>query len=159
MTTDPDPLLHGAYDIHIHCGPDVVPRAQDATALARDAQQAGLAIAYEYHGNTLTDTNNAVRRLLQAVDHPAVSTYWQARGEDDEETRLAGLREVLPRLSHVHVQQGRRPLAEGTELWRRRLDLVRSTGRDHYALIEFVQDDAPEAFLRDAETLKNWIAD
>ena len=133
----------------------------DSLRIAGLAQQAGLAIAYEFHGNTLTDTNASALRLLQAADHPALSTYWQSRGEEDEGTRLEGLRAVLPRLSHVHVQQGsggqRTPLAEGADLWARRLDLVRSTGRDHYALIEFVQDDAPEAFLRDAETLKGWI--
>jgi 3-dehydroshikimate dehydratase len=131
---------------------------EDSWRIADLARQAGLAIAYEYHGNTLTDTDAAALRLLQEVDHPAVWTYWQARDGGDEEAGLQGLRAILPRLSHVHVQQGRRPLAEGADAWARRLDLVRSTGRDHYALIEFVQDDAPEAFLRDAATLKAWIA-
>jgi 3-dehydroshikimate dehydratase len=135
---------------------------EDSLRIAGLAQQAGLSIAYEFHDNTLTDTNASALRLLEAVDHPAISTYWQSRGKENEETRLEGLRAILPRLSHVHVQQadggGRRtPLAEGAELWVRRLDLVRSTGRSHYALIEFVQDDAPEAFLRDAETLKEWL--
>jgi hypothetical protein len=36
-------LLHGAYDIHVHSAPDILPRAQDGLALARDARQAGLA--------------------------------------------------------------------------------------------------------------------
>lgn len=36
-------LLRGAYDIHVHCTPDVVPRAQDAITLARTAKQAGMA--------------------------------------------------------------------------------------------------------------------
>jgi 3-dehydroshikimate dehydratase len=130
---------------------------EDSLRIADLAQQAGMGIAYEYHGNTLTDTNASALRLLQEVDHPAVSTYWQARDEADEETRLEGLRSILPHLSHVHVQHGRRPLAEGADLWARRLDLVRRTGRDHYALIEFVQGDAPEAFLRDAATLKEWL--
>ena len=130
---------------------------EDSLRIAGLAQQAGRTIAYEYHGHTLTDTNTSALRLLQEVDHPAVSTYWQTRDEGDQDTGLEGLRAILPRLSHVHVQQGRRPLAEGADLWTRRLDVVRSTGRDHYALIEFVQDDAPEAFLRDAATLKEWI--
>jgi hypothetical protein len=75
----------------------------------------------------------------------------------DEPTRLEGLRAVLPWLSHVHVQQGRRPLSEGTDAWLPRLDVVRGSERDHYALIEFVQDDAPESFLRDAATLLAWL--
>jgi hypothetical protein len=49
------------------------------------------------------------------------------------------------------------PLADGAGVWPARLEIVRSTGRDHYALIEFVQDDAPEVFLQDAETLRRWL--
>ena len=36
-------LLQGAYDLHVHVAPDVVPRAQDGADLAYEAQQAGLA--------------------------------------------------------------------------------------------------------------------
>jgi hypothetical protein len=35
--------LRGAYDIHIHCSPDVVPRAQDLVELAAEAREAGMA--------------------------------------------------------------------------------------------------------------------
>jgi len=28
---------------------------------------------------------------------------------------------------------------------------------EHYALLEFVAEDAPENFLRDAEILKGWL--
>ena len=36
-------LLRGAYDLHVHCSPDVVPRAQDVFDLARSAKEAGMA--------------------------------------------------------------------------------------------------------------------
>jgi len=36
-------LLQGAYDLHTHCAPDVIPRAQDLLALAKDASEAGMA--------------------------------------------------------------------------------------------------------------------
>jgi hypothetical protein len=36
-------MLHSAYDIHVHCGPDVVPRAQDLVELAEAVQRAGMA--------------------------------------------------------------------------------------------------------------------
>ncbi len=38
-----DPTLQSAYDLHVHCAPDVVPRVQDAFDLARDACEAGMA--------------------------------------------------------------------------------------------------------------------
>lgn len=35
--------LRGAYDLHVHAAPDVVPRAQDLFELAHDAHRAGMA--------------------------------------------------------------------------------------------------------------------
>jgi hypothetical protein len=43
MTTQPQSLLQDAYDIHVHCAPDVIPRAQDLDELAEQAHQAGMA--------------------------------------------------------------------------------------------------------------------
>ncbi len=40
---EPRDWLEGAWDAHIHCGPDVAPRAQDAFDLMRDAAAAGMA--------------------------------------------------------------------------------------------------------------------
>ncbi len=36
-------LLEGAYDLHVHCSPDVVPRSQDAYQLAKTAAELGMA--------------------------------------------------------------------------------------------------------------------
>ena len=38
-----NPHLKGAIDFHVHCAPDVVPRAQDVFDLARAADEAGMA--------------------------------------------------------------------------------------------------------------------
>ena len=38
-----DSLLRGAFDLHVHCSPDVVPRAQDVYDLAKAASDAGMA--------------------------------------------------------------------------------------------------------------------
>ena len=43
MSTPIESLLQGAYDLHVHVAPDVVPRIQDGTDLAYEAQQAGMA--------------------------------------------------------------------------------------------------------------------
>jgi 3-dehydroshikimate dehydratase len=130
----------------------------DSRRIAELAQGAGLRIAYEYHGNTLTDTDSAAQRLLDAVDHPAVGTYWQLREAVPLDEQLAGLRAVLPRLVHLHVQASqegaRAPLATMVETWRTILDLVATTGCAHCAMIEFVQGDSPEQFLEDARVLR-----
>jgi len=144
---------------------------EDSRRVLGLAQQAGLGVAYEFHENTLTDTNTSALRLLREVggEKPDVepvsglSTYWQPSLNMDEPTRLEGLRALLPWLSHVHAPHRRggtrMPLADGADLWPQRLEIVRSSGRHHYVLIEFVQDDAPDVFLQDAATLLEWIGE
>jgi hypothetical protein len=43
------------------------------------------------------------------------------------------------------------------EEWRGYLEVVRGTGRDHCCLMEFVEGDSVEAFLRDAVVLKRML--
>jgi sugar phosphate isomerase/epimerase len=130
----------------------------DTRRIADMAQTGGLVVAYEYHPNTLTDTNEAAVRLLAAVDHPGVRSYWQMRDGASFDEHLASLGSVLPWLTHVHVQasQGgqRTPLFALEQAWVQILAAVASTGHDHTALIEFVRGDSPEQFLADAATLK-----
>ncbi len=140
---------------------------EDVRRIAGLAQPAGLTVSFEYHRNTLTDTNASAARLLEEVAHPNIRTYWQPPVAESPEYRLQGLGAVLPHLTHVHVFHwlaespssgvDRRPLSEGAGEWPRYLGRVATTGRDHYALIEFVRDETAEQFLADAETLKAWL--
>lgn len=58
-------LLAGAWDVHLHAGPDVIPRAQRADEVLRDARAAGMAaIGLKDHcGSTA-----ALAAVLQARD-------------------------------------------------------------------------------------------
>jgi hypothetical protein len=75
------------------------------------------------------------------------------------EENTSGLRELLPHLSNLHVFQWnnkeRRPLEEGEAAWREYLALAQ--GSANWALLEFVENDEPENFKRDAETLKSLL--
>ena len=90
-------------------------------------------------------------------------SLWQPPRFAAPADNLAGLEMVRPWLEHLHVfhwhlQTGeRRPLAEGEDLWRDYLAHAAHPDRTRYALLEFVQDDAPEAFLRDAAALLRWL--
>jgi 3-dehydroshikimate dehydratase len=124
----------------------------------------GIAIAYEFHPRTLTDTGESARRLLEDVAHDDVGSYWQPPPGASVADNLAGLDAVLPWLRNVHVftwhgtTGERMPLADGETGWMRALRKVASTGRDHFALVEFVRDDAEEPFLKDAATLRRWLS-
>ncbi len=139
--------------------------AQDTRRAADLARTLGIRIALEYHANTLTDTSESAQRFLAEVAHDNVSTYWQPPAGLPQGECEAGLRAVLPQLANLHVfhwvvgEHGRerRPLAEGRVPWAAYLDLARSTGRDPWALLEFVAGDAAEQFLADAAALREWV--
>jgi len=134
----------------------------EARRLADLAAAAGRTLSFEFHRKTLTDTNASALRFYEEIGHPSVRAYWQPPMDRGPAERLEGLRALLPPLSNLHVYhwaQGadRRPLAEGADEWAQYLSAVKDTGRDHYALIEFVKDDGPASFLADAAALRQWL--
>jgi 3-dehydroshikimate dehydratase len=147
----------------------------DRTAVATDlarccglaAAARGLTIATEFHGGTLTDEIDSTLDLLGAV--PGLMTFWQPPVGMDPATALAGLRRVRSRLSNVHVFHWwpdgahRLPLADGGDRWpaylREAAEQSAADGVVRYASLEFVADDDPEQFRRDAATLVGWLAD
>jgi 3-dehydroshikimate dehydratase len=141
---------------------------QASRRIADLAARAGVTVAYEYHGNTLTDTNASARKLLEDVAHPNIRSYWQPPRGATVESCLAGLDAILPWLLHVHVFSWRErtegvpaerlPLVAGEAAWARFLRKIALVGHECFAEIEFVQNDAPESFVKDAATLLEWLS-
>ena len=132
--------------------------------IAELAADAGCEIGVEYHRNTVTDSNEAAASFLAEAAHPAVRCYWQPREQCDPSGRLAGLKEILPFLCHLHVFQWvgdpvvREPLAAGEAEWSRYFQAALGSGNQRTgAFLEFVQDDQPANVLRDAKTLVRMI--
>jgi hypothetical protein len=48
-------------------------------------------------------------------------------------------------------------LIEGKERWRKFLAEAATIPGDRSAMLEFVENDAPENFLRDAAILQSWL--
>lgn len=138
--------------------------AAESTRIADAASREGLTVSYEYHGKTLTDTNESARRLLADVAHPAIRTLWQPPNGRAFDYCMEGLRAVLPLLTNVHVfhwatgRKDQTALAEGEERWVPYLAAVSATGGSNGALIEFVKGDSPEQLRRDAAALVSWLA-
>ncbi|SDN22861.1 sugar phosphate isomerase/epimerase family protein [Allokutzneria albata] len=128
------------------------------------AADEGIEVALEFHRNTLTDTLESTKRLLAEIDMPNVTSYWQPRGAQDTEEAVDEVRALLPNLPTVHVfswgagwGDNRLPLGERADLWEAVLPELAADGVDRYALLEFVPDDHPAAFRRDAGTLLGWL--
>ena len=137
----------------------------DSRRIADMAKAAGLTVSLEYHSGTLTDSSDSAVALLEKIGRDNVSTYWQPPVGLSTQDRLAGLSRLLGYLSNLHVFHWtesagricRCPLSEGADEWARYLDVIGQTGRERYAMIEFVRGETPESFLKDAETLKSWL--
>lgn len=134
----------------------------DLRRIAEFAAKAGVRIATEFHGGTLTDTNESANQLLVEVDHANLYSYWQPLMGMTDEICLEAIGQLAPRLSHLHVYHWDSPqerclLVEGAERWQKFLQAADAIPGDRYAMLEFVKDDAPENFLGDAATLREWL--
>lgn len=145
---------------------DPAARAAAASFLHHAAARAaahGIALALEHHALTLTDTIASCLALLDQADHPNLLSYWQpAYGLTDAGIARAELAALGPRVRHLHVfawtvEKRRLRLADHAPMWRAALAAVPpKDGR--LALLEFVADDDPAALMRDAATLRAWLA-
>lgn len=129
------------------------------------ASSAGVRLALEFHGGTLTDTAEAAATLMEEVRDTAIRLYWQPPNGASKEKALAGLKLVLPWVDNVHVfhwilrsgELVRLPLTDGGGVWPDYLDVFSQSPLPRWAMLEFVQNDDPEQFLRDARQLALWL--
>jgi 3-dehydroshikimate dehydratase len=136
----------------------------DAKRIAALAKQAGRTISYEFHGNTLTETTPSARELFRATEDPAIYSLWQPPNGETLDACIESLQATLPRLSNVHVfhwwpdASVRNPLVQGTNRWLEYLAIIKNAGKNPDLLLEFVPNDDPSILVREADTLRSWIA-
>jgi sugar phosphate isomerase/epimerase len=138
----------------------------DAIHISELAAAAGLTLACEWHGGTLTDTAQSATSLFFQVRNPSFRTYWQPHRLMPVAKCLEDMNAAKPRLVGLHVFQWhpdtgeRHALSDGEESWRQFLTAAAPSLPDGaFALIEFVKEDSPEQFLADARTLRRWLVD
>ncbi|MDR6989851.1 sugar phosphate isomerase/epimerase [Paenarthrobacter nitroguajacolicus] len=130
----------------------------DTQRIADLAAERGVAIAFEYHGNTLTDSPATTLDLLDRVNHANVGTYWQPAVGLSDRQALDSLHQVLPHVAGVHCfswgpEAERFPLRNRKLLWQTVTDVLRGNGKDLDIMLEFVEDDLPDNVLNDAAFL------
>jgi 3-dehydroshikimate dehydratase len=171
-------IVLGATNVRVWTPFGIEPESPEAGAvvdaligISAAAADPDLTIGLEFHGGTLTASAESTGALLDAVDAPNLSTYWQppywlpARAPEEDATEVKAL---APRLSHLHVYEwagaeDRRPLAEGAARWRAVFEALRDgPGPDRpqprVAFVEFVAGDHPATLLQDARTLHELLA-
>jgi len=62
-------LMRGACDLHIHAGPDIVPRVQDVVEVAMDAREAGMmALGFKDHNTNTADRCYVASKLVPGIE-------------------------------------------------------------------------------------------
>lgn len=131
----------------------------ETRAIADEAGSHGLVLAFEFHDDTLNDTYESCGELLTDLAHPQVKTYWQPIHGLGPKINGDGIDLILPWIVGVHVfhwwpkAEVRLPLQEGINHWKEYIHKLSSIAEAIPANLEFVKDDAPEQFLKDAATL------
>ena len=130
---------------------------EDSQRISTLAEKAGIVLSFEFHEDTLTDTSNSTRKLLQTVSRENFRGYWQPPMDLGFEERINGLKDLIPWLSNIHVYHysghGLRSLTEGKAEWSKYIKILDSLPGDHFCLLEFVKDDSVKQFIKDAQQL------
>jgi len=171
LKTDTVRIWPGALPSEV-ATPDYRARFIEKVRLDLDAAAAqGVRLAFEFHVNSLADSNAAALALLHEINYPNLYTYWQPMyWVADADYRVQGLKNLSDRIINLHVFHWRfhpyrggwsqnierLPLADGDEVWGNYLSVELPPG-DHYALLEFVRDDDPEQLKADAAVLRRMM--
>lgn len=123
------------------------------------AAKDNISIHLEYHGNTLTDTKESAKALMESISHENVFLYWQPSNFVSVEERLKSIDFVGKWITNIHIFhwhsfKDRMSLEEGFEDWKGYLEKVQQDNKDRYVLMEFVKNDDPQQFLEDARILR-----
>ena len=132
--------------------------AREAAGIAGMAARHGVKVAFEWHKNTLTDTNESAMALLAEAGHDNLYCLWQPTVALSPAQRVEGIRLLGSRMINMHVYSwpdGKRGPLNAAE-WKLYLDAA-DCGGSHYALLEFVRDNTPEQFASDAAVLNDLI--
>lgn len=134
----------------------------DLERAGQEATARDLAITVEKHEGTVTNETEGARRLIEAVDAPAVGLNWQPLFHIGAEDLLAEAETLAPLSNNVHLQavperngDQRCPLSEAYFDVPAILDRFDQVGFEGYAEVEFVDPtvDYEAAIRADREYL------
>lgn len=142
---------------------------EECREAAAAAEKMGMCLAAEMHSNTLADTGESARRLVEEVDCENFGLNYQAAPSLNGESALERLEAVVPWVMHVHAQNyaplngdlervERVSLADGVINYQPLVDRLRKSGYRGYIAVEFSPssvEDKRSAVLRDCLYIRN----
>ncbi|MEA3399856.1 MAG: sugar phosphate isomerase/epimerase family protein [Armatimonadota bacterium] len=142
---------------------------EECAGAAAAAEKMGMRLAAEMHNNTLADTGESARRLVDEVGSDHFGLNYQAAPSLNGEAALERLEHVVPDVFHLHAQNygplngdpervERVALADGVINYAPLIDRLRQSGYGGYVAVEFSPsncEDKRAAVLRDCMYLRN----
>jgi len=135
----------------------------EAKDVGKRARALGVKVAFECHGDTITDEYHAAQKFLCDVDCPEIMTYWQPNNQYDVAYNKEAANALRSKLVNVHVFNWPTPGARDTlfsavELWREYAEILTADGADPWWLLEFMPDDKPESLPKEADALRAFLS-
>jgi len=138
-------LWAGSADADVLDGPGWKQVQSDLRTACKLAEEKGLLVTLERHGNTATNALWGCTRLLEEVDHPALRINFQIQGTEPE-TIAEEIRVLGPHILNTHainyadLPSGRTmsPLAHGKVDWTHLIQCLHAAGNDGFVEVEFV---------------------
>jgi 3-dehydroshikimate dehydratase len=129
---------------------------------AEKANSYNIEVAVEFHIGGLTDAIASTVKLLRMASHKNLKTYWQPPIMLNPSVDLLEFKTLLPYLRNIHVfswrDRDRLSLIEGSNMWEPLIQYLQQERFEGALLLEFIQNNSTEQFLRDAATLLEWTS-
>jgi len=128
------------------------------------ASERNVALAVEFHNNTLADNADSAIRFYRDVNRENFGLYYQHNPLKSFDENIDALKKMLPYIRMVHVfyreeRFVRMSLGEGRgiEFWTRIIALLREHGVQTDLLFEFLKDSTPEGLQKEADIMKKLL--
>jgi sugar phosphate isomerase/epimerase len=140
--------------------------AEEAVAISDQAGRFGITVCLEPHDRSVIADYSRLAETVEAVDHPFFKACWTPLSSPLKASQQKGIELLAPHIALIHVRNWtrsytRRPLSESIDSWTSVVDALAERARrsvlDHWALIEYLEDDSPATLKRETEALKTLL--
>lgn len=141
---------------------------QEAKRLADEAGRYGITICLEPHELSAISDYNRLAELVEMAAHPFFKACWAPLSSPGRTNSEEGITLLAPHIALIHVRNwtksyARRPLGENLDCWTRVVDALAERARrsvlDHWALIEYLENESQETLNRETEALRALLAE
>lgn len=123
-----------------------------------------IAIAFEYHDGTLSDTGDNALKIAEEIGRKNFGLYFQYDSHVTFDENINSLNKMLPFLKMIHVAYNdveRNALfldeGEGIELWTRIVRALRRDQSEVCLLFEFLKETSMAGLMRQTQTMRKLL--